>query len=258
MENFDTVKRCSKCELVRSVEEFSKDNRSKDGLQSHCKTCNRKYRQTNSSAIAKRKIEYRLANIDRITKQKAEYYQASKDQFFEQRAEYRRANADHIAEYKAKYYRTNRDRILAQMAEYYKTSAGRRHQYYQDNKDQMAKYLVEYRKTPQGKAACARSSAKRRAALDRTECTLTASEWDKILKLYCGLCAYCGIEPGKTQDHVIPLIPRPGEPQGTHTQDNVVPACTPCNSSKYNTPIEIWLPGWSPQTIGTEMRIYGH
>ena len=57
---------------------------------------------------------------------------------------------------------------------------------------------------------------------------LTPLEWRAILKSYGGRCAYCG-SPGSTQDHVVPL-----SRGGTHTADNVVPACGSCNSRKHD------------------------
>ena len=41
-------KKCSQCDEVKSLADFSKNKRGKDGLKSHCKTCDRKF-----------KIEYR-------------------------------------------------------------------------------------------------------------------------------------------------------------------------------------------------------
>ena len=55
---------------------------------------------------------------------------------------------------------------------------------------------------------------------------VTAKEWRAILESYGGRCAYCG-SPGRTQDHVVPI-----SRGGTHTADNVVPACRSCNSRK--------------------------
>ena len=48
-------------------------------------------------------------------------------------------------------------------------------------------------------------------------------------------CVYCG-SPARTRDHVIPYAQG-----GRATEDNIVPACRPCNSSKSRrTPAE-WL-----------------
>ena len=49
------LKRCPKCEIVKSVDEFSKWKGTKDGLQTYCKSCSSKYFQSEKGkkAIAK-------------------------------------------------------------------------------------------------------------------------------------------------------------------------------------------------------------
>ena len=59
-------------------------------------------------------------------------------------------------------------------------------------------------------------------------CTLTGGQWEAILSLYQGHCAYCGQTGTPLQmEHVIPLARG-----GAHAQDNVVPACPTCNTAK--------------------------
>lgn len=50
-------------------------------------------------------------------------------------------------------------------------------------------------------------------------------------------------------DHVIPLQPRLGEPQGTHSEENIRPAHKSCNSRKRNKPFET-LNEWDRRGIG--------
>lgn len=57
---------------------------------------------------------------------------------------------------------------------------------------------------------------------------LNYHEWGKIVQAHMYRCAYCLRLPEYlTQDHVIPL-----SKGGTHTPDNVIPACVECNRSK--------------------------
>jgi hypothetical protein len=44
-----------------------------------------------------------------------------------------------------------------------------------------------------------------------------------------------------TQDHIIPLEPRLGEPQGHHEPGNTMMICCTCNRSKHNSPLEVFL-----------------
>jgi 5-methylcytosine-specific restriction endonuclease McrA len=64
--------------------------------------------------------------------------------------------------------------------------------------------------------------------------TLTAAEWAATLDLFAGTCAYC-YRPAEAQDHVVPV-----SKGGEHTADNVVPACTRCNSRKSNSSLLEW------------------
>lgn len=107
-----------------------------------------------------------------------------------------------------------------------------------------------YANTPEGKAAReryrgtakdqvrqSRQSVKRRSRVAADHGTLTAEEWAAVCALYHMTCAYCrsplekdaelGHPRKLTMDHVLPLIRG-----GTHTKDNVVPACWRCNERK--------------------------
>jgi 5-methylcytosine-specific restriction endonuclease McrA len=104
---------------------------------------------------------------------------------------------------------------------------------FEDRRDIVVANLEKYcqaRKAPSAwhRAAqmvgCQRYCARKRGAKGR----LTTKEWRAIQESYGGRCAYCG-DPGSTQDHVVPI-----SRGGTHTADNVVPACGSCNSQKRN------------------------
>jgi 5-methylcytosine-specific restriction endonuclease McrA len=77
-----------------------------------------------------------------------------------------------------------------------------------------------------------RVRAKRRAAPGE----VTSAQWGTIRRRFRSHCAYCG-QPGQTfeMEHVVPL----GR-GGTHTPDNVVPACFACNRSKAGKLFEEW------------------
>ncbi len=77
------------------------------------------------------------------------------------------------------------------------------------------------------------------------DATLTPEQWQEIVDRFESRCAYCGIELQKgsrskrhklTQDHVIPL-----SRGGTHSADNVVPACPQCNTEKGDQTLDEWL-----------------
>jgi 5-methylcytosine-specific restriction endonuclease McrA len=70
--------------------------------------------------------------------------------------------------------------------------------------------------------------AKRRAAVNATVDKITRQQWESILDDHCGRCFYCGLGFEKmTMDHFTALARG-----GDHSIDNIVPACSSCNTSK--------------------------
>ncbi len=81
------------------------------------------------------------------------------------------------------------------------------------------------------------NASKRRARIMGADATLTTDEWLDRLEEFGHHCAYCYGTERIAQDHIIPL-----SRGGTHTLDNVVPACRSCNSSKHaRTHVEFLL-----------------
>lgn len=69
---------------------------------------------------------------------------------------------------------------------------------------------------------------------------LTHQEWKECVMFFGGECAYCGGTPRKgqrlTRDHLEPV-----SQGGRTTQDNIVPACGSCNSSKGAEDFKDWF-----------------
>lgn len=70
--------------------------------------------------------------------------------------------------------------------------------------------------------------------------TYGAGDWKDVMIHFRGRCAYCGQKPGRrkklTRDHVIPVTQG-----GKTTRENIVPACSRCNSSKSNHSVFDWF-----------------
>ena len=69
---------------------------------------------------------------------------------------------------------------------------------------------------------------------------LSHQEWKEAVIFFGGACAYCGGTPRRnqrlTRDHLEPV-----SNGGTTTQDNIVPACASCNSSKGAEDFKEWF-----------------
>ena len=60
----------------------------------------------------------------------------------------------------------------------------------------------------------------------------TDAQWQEVKAAYGYCCAYCGKKTKRlTRDHITPLIAN-----GSHTVQNIVPACLNCNSQKRTGP----------------------
>lgn len=179
------------------------------------------------------------------------YYQAHQEHMREYSRQYYWTHREQRREYrcsekgKAVYAKHNKtEKGKATQARYKKSEKGKavnaKHsktekgkatfaRYYIKHKTARIKYAQEYRKTPNGKASMACVRAKRRAAMT-IECTLTAEEWQTIIKAQESKCHYCHkklVASEITMDHFIPL-----SKGGHHIAENIVAACRSCNSSK--------------------------
>lgn len=67
-------KRCTECKEIKSLSEFHKNRRERDGYQSHCKICCKKYRQTKKSQSYQMNYqkEYSKTTRGRIAHRKAQ------------------------------------------------------------------------------------------------------------------------------------------------------------------------------------------
>lgn len=98
--------------------------------------------------------------------------------------------------------------------------------HYQENKEKEREDSKRYRAAHPEKYKEYRRQ--RRARLAEVECTLTVAQWEEVQMRYKYQCAYCGkSKVNLTMDHVVPI-----SKGGSHTADNIVPACKTCNSSK--------------------------
>jgi 5-methylcytosine-specific restriction endonuclease McrA len=143
----------------------------------------------------------------------------------------------HRALWKA-YYAANREALIAKAGQYERNNRLRlrargRQRYAENLEKYRAIGRARYAKNP---VPAKRAAQRRRALKKAATATLTAQEWERILKRFAYRCAYCKRDVALTLDHVIPLVKG-----GQHSVDNVVPACLTCNCSKSNRDVKEWL-----------------
>jgi 5-methylcytosine-specific restriction endonuclease McrA len=92
------VKRCSKCQISRSLSEFSKSKGSADGYQYYCKACKksyaRKYEDENKSALTAKRAEWKNRNREKVLACQAVYRETHREQLSAARSAYWKTNPD--------------------------------------------------------------------------------------------------------------------------------------------------------------------
>ena len=115
-------KRCPGCGEVKGVEAFSRCGSRKDGLQSRCKTCDRRRYEANREAVLERQRRYREGNREAIAERNRRYYETNREAELERHRRYREENRESIAEYHRSYYEANREAIAERKRRYYEAN----------------------------------------------------------------------------------------------------------------------------------------
>lgn len=76
-------KACTKCGIVKPLEDYRRDKRNRDGRGSHCKTCSaeqqRRYREENREKFNERNRRYYEANREKINEQTRRYKEDNRE-----------------------------------------------------------------------------------------------------------------------------------------------------------------------------------
>jgi 5-methylcytosine-specific restriction endonuclease McrA len=103
------------------------------------------------------------------------------------------------------------------------------------NKERIRSHNKAYLRTEKGKLNHNLASVRRRTLKNNAINTLTKLQWEIALDFFSNTCAYCGKVDKLTVEHFIPL-----STGGSTELCNIIPICKSCNSSKKNTPFEVW------------------
>ena len=94
-----------------------------------------------------------------------------------------------------------------------------------------ARTMAFFMAHPEKRVAIEQRRRARKRSAPRND--LTAAQWRAIKEHYNHSCVYCGRKMQRlTIDHIVPL-----SKGGSHTLQNVVPACQSCNSRKNSGPV---------------------
>ena len=89
-------KTCSKCKKEKNIDCFRKEKRTKSGLQSQCKECEKKYRELNKEKYSNYMKKYYKENKEEINKKNKIYRINHKDEIKKRDKKYRETHREQI------------------------------------------------------------------------------------------------------------------------------------------------------------------
>jgi len=221
--------RCSTCHEDKEPSEFAREPRVRSGLSARCRRCH------SERTAASHKARYAADPEAGRARGRAAY---ARD--IEKSRAYVRARA---AARRAADPQVERDKVRAwALANPEKVKAGKAKRrariretdraWRTANRDKVNAYWRE-RWAAHPELLSVRCMKRHARKMNAPGPGVTAADWSSILECFDHRCAYCLAKAETLEmDHVVALV-RGGE----HSPDNVVPACTTCNSSKKARPV---------------------
>ena len=111
-------KRCSGCGEVKGVEAFSRDSARKDGLQTQCKACKRRYYEENREAVLDQHRRYYEENREAELENKRRYYEENREAIRELNRRRYEENREAVLERQRRYNTENREAVLEYQRRY--------------------------------------------------------------------------------------------------------------------------------------------
>lgn len=195
------MKKCSKCAEEKPLDSYSKNKRTPDGLQQHCKACNAGYYKANAAAVLARVAAAYQADPSKTKKRAADWYKQNTDRAKENAKAWGAKNRGLKAAYNAAWIARNPEKAREM-----------RRRTHAANPDASKSRTRTYR-------------ARKRGA----DGTHTASDIKYLLVLQLGKCAVCKVKVGANYhvDHIVPLALG-----GANSRINLQILCQSCNTSK--------------------------
>jgi flagellar biosynthesis GTPase FlhF len=216
------MKKCSKCGLEKASTDFSKQTAGKDGLGRWCKKCatdyNRQWRKDKVEHVR----AYQENNKERDRKKQLFYYEINKKTVMDRAKQWAKDNPGARKAASSKWRENNMERQKA----------------------------TEKRWRENNKARNNIKTQRRNTKKKLLKNDLTAAQWEQIKKEFGSACCYCGQVKKLTIEHFIPL-----DKFGELTINNVLPACSSCNSSKKNKDFFYWYPNYRHYSKHREQKI---
>lgn len=212
--------------------------------QDHKETIKEQYKN-NKEYILDRSKSYYEANKEKISDAQKRYHEVNKEHISDTKKIYHEVNKERISDTKKRYREANKERIL----EYREANKEKMLEYYKANKEHIAECQKQYRSSHPEQHRIHKQKC--RAIKRSLPSTLTNEQWEKTKLHFDNRCAYCNRGLPLTQDHFVAL-----SNGGAYSQDNIIPCCISCNSSKSNKQFEVWYKNYEYYFKDREDKIF--
>ena len=178
------------------------------------------------------------------------YYQANLESQRERNRCNYKANAEKRRNYACAYRKLNADKVRKSKRLWIKANPEwarqKARRYYESNTDRILERSRAWAAANPDKVfhKTRRRNAWKRAARRHALQPVTRQQIDARFALWNNRCAFCGVDASHqrnhgrerlTVEHVLALTKG-----GLDEASNIIPACTSCNTSKHNSPVETW------------------
>jgi len=198
------LKYCSNCDETKTAEEFAKDKRHSDGLQTYCRECCNLLRRTKyRDKIKVAEAAWFDANREKRNAQCLQNYYDNQEHYQEKMKAWRAENVEHRRAYGQKYHEEHKEKQNAYARERMKIWVQENPERHREN--------------------CRRRALREKDAGGSHEWW----EWELMLIVCGGKCLDCGETEDITHDHIIPVAW--GGPDDLW---NIQPLCLSCNCKK--------------------------
>jgi HNH endonuclease len=169
-------------------------------------------------------VRWQAANREKVRTRMAKWRTENPKKVRASHAKYRAAHPEKRRATEARWRIENRETARARQAKYRATNVAK-------VRATAAKWL---RDNPEKRQAV--EATRRARKLSAPGRGVTTAQWHEVVQAANGRCVYCGERRLLSMDHIEPL-----SRGGAHDADNIAAACKPCNSSKNDTSLLLWL-----------------
>ncbi len=240
-------RRCSACLAFQPLDAFHNDKVQPDGMKPICKQCRKNPQvrsfSTNNKVLTETRICTRCVQEKPLTK---EYFAANPDGSWHGQCKQCYSEGNH------QYWIDNLELMHARAhiknaKPEYKAQRTKRHQERSDTDPQYLELRHQHGQRYYQSHIIEHRERYNRYMARKLEATVEKVDYKVIIERDNWTCHICNkpIDPNAKPlsaqsldfDHVIPLQPRSGEPQGTHSEDNLKMSHKICNVRKSNKPM---------------------